>query len=144
MERAIKTSTLLLVWLCIYSCNESPHIDFHSYQELSEYSFISNNWIPALVGKDAYTIQETYDTNNKHVFGKFDFKFRTDYDSIMKSYPATENDSLFARIAEILKPGYPEWFIPKEDLKKGNYVLAKYENFYLIMEKKVNRIYYLR
>ena len=90
MERVIKIASLMIVWLCLSSCYESPHIDFHSYQELSEYNFISNGWIPEVVGNDAYSIQETYDVNNNHLFGKFDFKDRPKYDSIIKNYLIAE------------------------------------------------------
>ena len=144
MERVIKIASLMIVWLCLFSCYESPHIDFHSYQELSEYNFISNGWIPEVIGNDAYSIQETYDVNNKHLFGKFDFKDRPKYDSIIKNYLIAEEDSLLIRIKEINKPRCPEWFIPKENLTKDKCVMVKVENFYLIMEKKRNRIYYLR
>lgn len=134
----------MTVWLCVLSCNESPQVDFHSYQELSEYNFISNGWIPEVLGTDAYSIQETYDINNHHLFGKFDFKYRSNYDSIMKSYPMLEEDSLLKKIEEIKKPRYPAWFVPKEDLKKDNYMMVKYKDFFVIMEKRTNRIYYLR
>ena len=143
MEKTIKVS-FPLVCLCFSSCYESPHIDFHSYQELSEYNFITHGWIPELMGEDAYAIQETYDVNNRHLFGKFEFKDRVRYDSIIKSYSVVEGDSLLAAIKAINKPRYPKWFIPKEELVKGNYIMVKHENFYLIMEKNGNRIYYLR
>lgn len=144
MERTIKIALGMIVWLCLSSCNESPQVDFYSYHELSEYNFISNGWIPEVVGNDACNIRETYDINNSHLFGKFDFKDRPKYDSIIKSYLVVEKDSVLARIEKINKPRYPKWFISKEDLTNGNYIMLKYENFILIMEKKVNKIYYLR
>lgn len=144
MERTIKIVLGMIVCLCLSSCSESPQVDFYSYQELSEYNFINNGWIPEIVGNDAYAIRETYDINNNHLFGKFDFKYRPKYDSITKSYLVMKKDSVLARVEKINKPRYPKWFIPKEDLTKGNYILLKYGDFYLIMEKKINRIYYLR
>ncbi|MDD4970663.1 MAG: hypothetical protein PHT07_14650 [Paludibacter sp.] len=144
MGRTINIATLLLVWLSLSSCYESPYIDFHSYQELSEYNFIRNGWIPEVVGNDASNIQETYDNTNHQVFGKFDFKNRPLYDSIFKSYDPVEANLLIARIKEIKKPQYPSWFIRLDDIKNDNCVLAKHENFYLIMDKKGNSIYFLR
>jgi len=144
MERTIKIITAILIWLSLSACYESPHIDFHSFQELSEYNFIRNGWIPEVVGTDAYNIQETYDVGNHHVFGKFDFKYRSTYDSIIQSYDRVEKDSLLGRIEKIHKPRYQKWFIPKTDLAGGNYVITKHDNFYLILDTKINRIYYLR
>jgi len=144
MGRKITLATLILVWFCLSSCYESPHIDFHSYQELSEYDFIRNGWIPDVVGIDATNIQETYDNTNHQVFGKFDFKNRPLYDSIIKSYNPVETDLLISRIKEIKKPRYPSWFILLQDITRDNCMIAKHDNFYLIMDKKVNRIYFLR
>jgi len=144
MERMLKITTWILVLISLSSCYESPHIDFHSFQELSEYNFIRNGWIPEAVGNDAINIQETYEVANHHVFGKFDFKFRSTYDSIIQSYEHVEKDSLLARIEEIHKLRYPAWFIPKADLTTNNYRIAKHKNFYLILDRKINRIYYLR
>lgn len=140
----IKKASLILVCFFLLSCYESPQVDFHSYQELSEYNFIGNGWFPEILGKDAYGIQETYDSNNHHLFGKFDFTFRSGYDSIMKSYPVLEEDSLLKRIEEIKKPHCPAWFISKEELVNNHYIRVKHNNFYLVMNKKVNRIYFLR
>jgi hypothetical protein len=144
MERTSRILFILIVWLSVLSCHESPHVDFHSYQELAEYNFIGNGWIPEILGKDAVGIQETYDVNNTHLFGKFDFKFRLTYDSIIKKYQPVTQDSLLEQIKKIKMPRYPAWFIQKNDLKKENFVLAKNKEFYIIMEKKTNRIYYLR
>jgi hypothetical protein len=144
MERLIKSVSLSIVCLCFSSCYESRHVDFHSYQELAEYSFISDGWIPEVMGQDACDIQETYDINNNHLFGKFDFKNRPVYDSIFKSCVVVREDSLLAKIDAIRKPRCPEWFISKERLGRSNYLMVKQQDFYLIMEKSRNRIYYLR
>lgn len=135
---------LAITWLLLFSCNESPSIDFHSYQELSGYSFIQNGWFPEILKGDAYSIKETYDVNNKHVFGKFEFSDRTKYDSIICTYSIVERDTLLAKIDEIDKPLYPEWFITKSDLDKGNYTSVKHMDLYLIIEKGINRIYFIR
>jgi len=144
MSGWIKTVFLSIAYLCFSSCYESRHVDFHSYQELAEYSFISDGWIPEVMGQDACAIQETYDINNNHLFGKFNFKNRPVYDSIFKSCVLVSEDSLFAKIDAIRKPRCPEWFIPKERLVKSNYLMVKQQDFYLILEKKRNRIYYFR
>jgi len=144
MERLIKTVSLSVVCLCFSSCYESRHVDFHSYQELSEYSFISDGWIPEVMGQDACAIQETYDINNNHLFGKFDFRNRPVYDSIFKSCVVVQEDSLFAKIDAIKKPRCPKWFIPKERFLKSNYLMVKQQDFYLIMDRKKNIMYYLR
>jgi hypothetical protein len=143
---AIITRIALLLSACLslYSCSESPHIDFHSYQELCEYEFIQNGWFPELLSEDASGIQETYDVNNKHLYGKFDFKNRPNYDSIMNNYSSVAKDSLIGRIEKIRKPRCPKWFIPMKDLTNNNYIIAEHNNFYLIMDKKANRIYYVR
>ena len=134
----------LIGCFCLSTCNESPQVDFHSFQELAEYDFISNGWFPEILGDDASGIQETYDNQNKHLFGKFDFRSRPEYESVIKSYLIAEKDSLFERIEKINKPRYPKWFIPKADLTCDKYIIAKHDNFYLILEKKSNRIFYLR
>lgn len=144
MNGWIKTVSLSIVLICFSSCYESRHVDFHSYKELAEYSFINDGWIPEVMGQDACAIQETYDVNNNHLFGKFDFKNRLVYDSVFRTCVAVREDSLLAKIEQINKPRCPKWFIPKERLIKSNYLMVKHQNFYLIMEKKGNRIYYLR
>jgi len=144
MVKINKIALFLIVWFSLSSCNESPQVDFHSYQELAEYDFIINGWFPEILGDDASGILETYDNQNRHLFGKFDFKRRPEYESAVKSYLIAEKDSLFERIENISKPRYPKWFIPKEDLTDDKYIIAKHDNFYLILEKKSNRIYYLR
>jgi hypothetical protein len=144
MVRKIKITIFLTACLCLYSCNESPHIDFHSYQELSEYDFIRKGWFPEILKDDAFSIKESYDVNNKHLFGKFDFKNRPRYDSIFNSYLIVEKDSLLEKIEDIHKPRCPKWFVPKEYLTEDKYLIRRYNDFYLIMEKKANRIYFLR
>jgi hypothetical protein len=144
MNGWIKTVSLSIALICFSSCYESRHVDFHSYQELSEYSFISAGWIPEVMGLDACAIQETYDVNNNHLFGKFDFKNRPIYDSIFKTCVAVGEDSLLAQIEQINKPRCPKWFIPKERLIKRNYLMVKQQNFYLMMDRKRNIMYYLR
>ncbi len=144
MIRNLRVAVLAIIWLLLFSCNESPSIDFHSYQELSGYSFIRDGWFPEILKGDAYSIKETYDVNNKHVFGKFEFSDRTKYDSIICTYSKVERDTLLALIDKIDKPLYPEWFITKSDLAKGNCTSVKHMDFYIIIEKETNRIYYIR
>jgi len=144
MKRTIQIALLILFLQCIGSCTESPHIDFHSYQELSGYNFIGNGWFPEILGKDAGSIQATYDVATHHVYGKFDFTDRATYDSIIQGYHRVRIDSLLEMIKEIRKPRYPAWFIPKVDITEGNCVVTKYEDFFLVMEKKRNCIYFVR
>lgn len=144
IAKIIKIAIVLITGLCLSSCNESPHVDFHSYQELSEYDFIINGWIPEIMNDDAHLIQETYDMNSNHLYGKFDFKDRTKYDSIIKSYITVGSDSLLEKIESIKRPRCPEWFISKKDITKDKYIISKHNDFYLIMEKEANRIYFLR
>jgi len=142
--RNFKIGLFFAAWLSFFSCNESPHIDFHSYEELSNYEFIQNGWFPEILNHDASDIRETYDVNNKHLFGKFDFKNRINYDSIVAGYSVVEKDSLIKRIKEIKRPRRPEWFIHPKDLTDNNFVFTVHNNFYLIIEKEKNRIYFLR
>jgi hypothetical protein len=144
MAGKLKTAILLIAWLCVSSCYESPEVDFHSYQELSEYEFIYNGFFPEILKEDATHIQATYDITNKHVFGDFDFKRRSEYDLVINSYSIANKDSLLERIKKIHQPRTPKWFIPKEDLLKDNYLIVKHQNFYLMMDRKINRIYFLR
>ena len=144
MKRTIQTTLLILFLQCLVSCSESPHIDFHSYQELSGYNFIGNGWFPEILGRDAINIQATYDMATHHVYGKFDFKNRASYDSIIQRYHLVRTDSILAMITEIRKPRYPSWFIPKEEITDSNYVVATHEDFYLLMDKKRNNIYFVR
>ena len=144
MKRTIQIALLILFLQCIGSCTESPHIDFHSYQELSGYNFIGNGWFPEILGKDAGSIQATYDVATHHVYGKFDFTDRATYDSIIQGYHRVRKDSLLTTIKEIRKPRYPAWFIPGKDITNGNYVVATDAGFYLLMDKKRNCIYFVR
>lgn len=144
MKKTIQTAILFLLLHCLVSCSESPHIDFHSYQELSGYNFIGDGWFPGILGKDAGNIQATYDVATHHVYGKFDFTNRSTYDSIIQRYRVVGIDSLLAMIKEIRKPRYPAWFIQKKDITEGNYVVATHEEFFLLMDKKRNCIYFVR
>lgn len=144
MVKVIKIAAVLGVWLWFTSCNESPYVEFHSYQELNEYEFFSNGWFPEILREDAFTIQETYDVTSKHLFGKFDFKRRPACDSILMNYRIVEKDSLLDRIEEINKPRYPQWFIQKEELANDRCIFVKQHDFYLIVEKEANRIYFFR
>lgn len=144
MQKVIKITTLISLWLSHASCNQSPQIDFHSYQELSEYSYISNGWIPEILGSDVYGIQETYDIYNSHLYGKFDFTNRQRYDSIISTYPTIEPDSIIARINAIKRPQSPNWFIEIDYLSATKQKMVKHENFYLILEMSQNRIYFVR
>ena len=144
MAKVIKIAAVLGVWLWLTSCNESPYVEFHSYQELNEYEFFSNGWFPEILREDAFGIQETYDVTNKHLFGKFDFKRRTACDSILANYRIVEKDSLVDRIEKINKPRYPQWFIRKEEFGNDRCIFVKHKDFFLIVEKEANRIYFVR
>lgn len=144
MQRVIKITPFITLWLWIASCNQSPQIDFHSYQELSEYSYIGNGWIPEILGEDAYGIQETYDIYNNHLFGKFDFTNRTIYDSIINTYQPMKLDSIVARINTIDRPRCPDWFIEIDNLSTTKQKMVKHDNFFLIMMEGQNRIYFVR
>jgi hypothetical protein len=134
----------LFAFFCFSSCNESPKIDFHSFAELSQYDFIVNGWFPDILQNDAYNIQETYDINSKHLFGKFDFNDRSGYDSIISTCLVVQADSLIEHIEKIKKPEFPQWFIPNDDLNNSRYTVVKQKEFYLIIERDKNRIYYVR
>lgn len=144
MKKNIKTALLLSACLWFTSCNESPYVVFHTYQELTGYDFIGEGRIPEIVNENAVEIRETYNIVNKHIFGSFDFIHRPEYDSVIMSYDTGDIDSLLKRIEETGSPRYPKWFIPKENLTGGHYIIARHEGFYLMMDKKVNRIYFLR
>jgi hypothetical protein len=45
MARIISIAILLIAGFGLSSYNESPKVDFHSYEELSGYDFITNGWI---------------------------------------------------------------------------------------------------
>jgi hypothetical protein len=100
--------------------------------------------ITEILNDDASAIQETYDIASNHLYGKFDFKNRTKYDSIIKSYIVVRRDSLLEKIEKINRPRCPEWFISKEDITNDKYIIVKNKDFYLMMDKEANRIYYLR
>lgn len=142
--RFIKIAALVGLSLWVTSCSESPYVEFHSYQELNEYNFFSNGWFPEILREDAFGIQETYDVTSKHAFGKFDFKQRPDYDSIITSYQTVEKDSLLDRIEKTNKPRYPQWFIQKEEFANDRCIFLKDNDFYLIVKKESNRFYFFR
>lgn len=144
MQTPIKITILSVICVFLFSCNESPHVDFHSYQELSLYGFFDKEWLPEILGADLTHVQQTYDVNNKHLFGEFEFTDRERYDSIVETYDKVEIDTLINRMEQINKPIAPDWFISKRDLVKGNYIFVKHQEFYLILEKEANRIYYMR
>ena len=144
MAKIIRIAAFFGVWLWLTSCNELPYVEFHSYQELNEYEFFSNGWFPEIIREDAFGIQETYDVTSKHLFGKFDFKQRPAYDSIIANYRIVEKDSLLDRIEKINKPLYPQWFIQKKDFAGDKCLFVKQNDFYLIVEKESNRIYFVR
>lgn len=144
MKINLKIAVLLTTCLSFSSCNESPYVIFHSYQELSEYDFISQGRIPEIVNDDAIEIRETYDITNNHIFGSFDFIHRPEYDSVINGYSKGDKGSLLKRIEDISKPRYPKWFIPKEDINGGKYIIANHKGFFLMLDRNVNRIYFLR
>jgi hypothetical protein len=140
----MKAISLIVLLFGLISCNESPTIDFHSYEEMTKYNFIENGWFPEILNEDAINIDETYNIVNKHAFGKFDFKNRTKYDSVIRTYPPITKDSLSIMIDKIERPVYPDWFITKDSINYDKYILAKHNDFFLIMDKTSNRIYFLR
>jgi len=144
MAKIIRIAAVFGVWLWLTSCNESPYVEFHSYQELNEYNFFSNGWFPEILQEDAFGIQETYDVTSKHLFGKFDFKQRPDYDSIIANYRIVEKDSLLDQIEKINRPRYPQWFIQKEEFASDRCIFVKHHDIYLIVKKDANRIYFIR
>lgn len=144
MQKVIKITALISLWLSHASCNQSPQIDFHSYQELSEYSYIGNGWIPEILGADASGIQETYDIYNNHLYGKFEFANRAIYDSIINTYQPIKLDSIVAKINAIERPRCPDWFIEIDNISATKQKMLKHDNFYLIADMNQHRIYYLR
>lgn len=143
MPKPFKIASILFVYLCI-SCSESPYVEFHSYQELSEYEFFSHGWFPEILSEDAFAIQETYDISSRHVFGKFDFKHRATCDSSITNYEIVTKKALLGRIEKIDRPDFPEWFLSTENIDTTQYLLKTHNDFYLIVSKTANRIYFLR
>lgn len=140
----IVTPVLLAILLSLTSCNGSPIVVFHSYDELTDYPFFDADWVPEIVRDDITDIRETYAVDNGHVFGRFDFINRNVYDSIFVQYQEANPDSLLLKINSIKRPKYPKWYIPKQELVSGKYQMAKQKGFYLLLARKENRIYFLK
>jgi len=144
MSKLFKIATILFLWLCFSGCNESPYVEFYSYHELMEYSFFSHGWFPGILKEDAFGIKETYDVTSRHAFGKFEFKQRDLYETDFKTCRSVPADSLLGNIEEIERPSFPKWFVPKDSIAKGHYLLLKHNDFFLIVEKNTYCIYFLR
>lgn len=144
MPKLLKLSFFLILFLSFSGCNESPYVEFYSYHELLEYDFFSHGWFPGILKEDAFGIKETYDITNRHAFGKFEFKQRDLYEPDFKTCRSVPADSLLGKIEEIKRPSFPKWFVPKENIAKSQYLLLKYNDFFLIVEKNTNCIYFLR
>ncbi len=144
MLKLIKLSFFLILFLSFSGCSESPYVEFYSYHELMEYNFFSHGWFPGILKEDAFGIKETYDVTSRHAFGKFEFRQRDLYEPDFKICRSVPADSLLSKIEEIERPSFPRWFIPKGDITKSQYLLLKDKDFFLIVEKNTNCIYFLR
>jgi hypothetical protein len=144
MPKLLKLSFFLSLFLCLSACNESPVVEFYSYHELMEYDFFSNGWFPGILKEDAFGIKETYDVTSRHAFGKFEFKQRELYEADLKDCPTVAAGLLQEMMDKIERPSLPQWFVPKDSIAKGHYLLVKHGDFYLIAEKSANRIYFFR
>ena len=144
MLKLLKLSFFLGLFLCLSGCTESPYVEFYSYHELMEYDFFSHCWFPGILKEDAFGIKETYDVTSRHAFGKFEFKQRDLYEPDFKTCRSVPADSLLSKIEEIERPSFPKWFIPKGNIEKSRYLIVKDKDFFLIVEKDTNCIYFLR
>lgn len=144
MPNLHKFPSFLLLFFCLSSCSESPYVEFYSYHELMEYEFFSHGWFPEILKEDAFAIKETYDVTSRHAFGQFEFKRRELYEVELKNYPSVSANLLLEKINKIERPTFPDWFVEKESIAKGQYLLVKSGDFYLIAEKTTNRIYFFR
>jgi len=135
---------LITMLLCLGACNDTPMVVFHSYDELTEYSFFGDDWVPEIVQNDITDIRETYAVENGHVFGRLDFVHRALYDSIFGQYGKANQDSVLMKIHSIKRPKYPDWFIPENELISGKYAIATHHGFYLWMAQAQNRIYFVK
>lgn len=144
MPKLLKIFSILILILCLSACSESPYVEFYSYHELMEYEFFSHGWFPGILKEDAFAIKETYDVGSRHAFGQFEFKRRNLYEAELKNCRLVPADSLLTIIAEIERPVVPQRFATTENIAKGQYILVKYDDFYLIAEKNANRIYFVR
>jgi len=144
MPKFLKLSFFLSLFLCLSGCNESPVVEFYSYHELMEYEFFSHGWFPEILKEDAFAIKETYDVTSRHAFGQFEFKQRELYEADLKNCPPVTAALLVEKIGKIERPSLPKWFVSKDSITKGNYLLVRYSDFYLVAEKNANRIYFFR
>jgi hypothetical protein len=144
MPNLLKISAILILFLFFSACSESPFVEFYSYHELMEYEFFSHGWFPEILKEDAFAIKETYDVGSRHAFGRFEFKQRELYEADLKTCLPVAPDLLLEEINKIERPAFPEWFVEKENIAKGQYLLVKSGDFYLIAEKITNRIYFFR
>lgn len=141
---SFKAGLLLLAVACLASCKESPVVDFHSYEELLEYPYYSNGWYPDIARDDLFDIRETYDTYNKHVIGRYEFKIRPRYDSMVAHFAAASKEEALKKLAEIDHPQYPAWLDDIKNLNTDKYRFFKQGDFYLLMDKKENRFIFFK
>ncbi len=144
MPKLLKITFSVILFLCLSGCNESPVVEFYSYQELMEYEFFSHGWFPGILKEDAFGIKETYDVTSRRAFGQFEFKQRELYEADLKDCPPVAIGLLLEKIGKIERPALPKWFVPKDSIAKGYYLLVKHGDFYLIVAKNTNRIYFFR
>lgn len=100
--------------------------------------------VPRDIKGGCFAIKETYDVGSRHAFGRFEFKQREFYENELKTCQLVSATLLLGKIESIEQPAFPKWFVSKENIKNGQYLLARYDDFYLIVEKNANRIYFLR
>ncbi len=144
MLKLLKIYSSLMLFLLLSACSESPYVEFFSYHELMEYKFFSHGWFPGILKEDAFGIKETYDISSRHVFGQFEFRQRELYEVELKSCPFVAAGLLQEKIGKIERPSLPKWFIPKDSIADGHYLLVRYGDFFLITGKNANRIYFFR
>lgn len=144
MPNLLKIPIVLLLFLGLSSCSESPEVEFYSYHELMEYEFFSHGWFPGILKGDAFAIKETYDVGSRHAFGRFEFKQRKLYEAELRKCQPVDLGLLLDKIKKIKRPALPKWFAQKGNLTKDKYLLLRYDDFYLIAEKNANRIYFFR
>src|SRR5690242_9940535 len=123
MPKLLKLSFLLILFLCLSACNESPVVEFYSYHELMEYEFFSRGWFPEILKEDASGIKESYDVSSRYAFGQFEFKQRELYEADLKTCPTVAAGLLQEMMDKIERPSLPQWFVPKDSLAKGHLLI---------------------
>ncbi len=135
---------ILCLFLSLSGCSESPYVEFYSYHELMEYEFFSHGWFPGILKEDAFAIKETYDVGSQHAFGQFEFKKLELYEAELSKCLPVVSGLVLDKIEKIKRPALPKWFVPKDSIANGKYLLLQQGDFYLITEKNAYRIYFFR